>query len=49
VIDVIVEIMKKAGKPMTTDEITTKVLKVRNVKKTTIYMNLQNKDYVQRV
>jgi hypothetical protein len=22
---------------------------VRNVKKTTIYMNLQNKDYVQRV
>jgi len=49
VIDVVVEIMKKANKPMTTEEITNKVLKVRNVKKTTIYMNLQNKDYIQRV
>ena len=49
VIDVIVEIMNKAGKPMTTEEITNKVLKIRNVKKTTIYMNLQNKDYIQRV
>lgn len=34
---------------MTTEEITNKVLKVRNVKKTTIYMNLQNKDYIKRV
>jgi hypothetical protein len=34
---------------MTTEEISNKVLEVRNVKKTTIYMNLQNKDIIERV
>ena len=34
---------------MSTEEITKEVLKTRNVKQTTIYMNLQNKDIVQRV
>jgi hypothetical protein len=34
---------------MTTDNIVAKVLKTRNVKNTTIYMNLQNKKYIQRV
>jgi len=34
---------------MTTENIITKVLKVRDVKKTTIYMNLQNKKIIERV
>ncbi|MGB2110841.1 MAG: hypothetical protein ACPHY8_02830 [Patescibacteria group bacterium] len=34
---------------MTTEDITKEVLKTRNVKQTTIYMNLQNKDVIQRV
>lgn len=34
---------------MTTEDIIKKVLKVRNVKKTTIYMNLQNKKAIERV
>jgi hypothetical protein len=34
---------------MSTEEITKEVLKTRNVKQTTIYMNLQNKDIIQRV
>lgn len=49
VLDVIVDILKKHGDAMSTEEITNKVLKVRNVKKTTIYMNLQNKKVIQRV
>jgi hypothetical protein len=43
------QVLKKSKKPMTTDEIATKVLKIRNVKKTTIYMNLQNKSVIERV
>jgi hypothetical protein len=34
---------------MSTEEITKEVLKTRNVKQTTIYMNLQNKSVVERV
>jgi hypothetical protein len=34
---------------MNTEEITKEVLKTRNVKQTTIYMNLQNKDKIERV
>lgn len=49
VLDVIVDIMKKNGEPMSTEEIITKVLKVRKVKNTTIYMNLQNKKTISRV
>jgi DNA-directed RNA polymerase delta subunit len=49
VLDVIVEVMKKNNGPMSTESIVTKVLKVRNVKKTTIYMNLQNKKVIERV
>ncbi len=48
VIDVIVDILKKYW-PLSTEDITNKVLKVRQVKSTTIYMNLQNKDIIQRV
>lgn len=49
VLDVILEIFKKAGAPLSTEEITERVLKIRQVKITTIYMNLQNKKYVERV
>lgn len=49
VLDVIVEVMKKNNGPMSTESIVAKVLKVRNVKKTTIYMNLQNKKVIERV
>jgi uncharacterized protein (DUF433 family) len=34
---------------MSTDEITKEVLRGRNVKVSTIYMNLQNKDRIERV
>lgn len=49
VLDVIMDIMKKAWEPMSTEDIIAKVLKVRKVKNTTIYMNLQNKKIIQRV
>lgn len=49
VLDVIVNILKKKWEPMNTEEITKEVLKTRNVKQTTIYMNLQNKDIIERV
>ncbi|MBS9784326.1 hypothetical protein KGV55_03170 [Candidatus Gracilibacteria bacterium] len=49
VLDVILDIFKKADGPLSTDEITMGVLKKRQVKKTTIYMNLQNKKYIERV
>lgn len=49
VLDVILDIFKKASAPLSTEEITARVLKVRKVKTTTIYMNLQNKKYIERV
>lgn len=49
VLDVILDILAKNGGPMNTEEIIKRVLKVRNVKKTTIYMNLQNKKSIERV
>jgi len=49
VLDVIVSVMEKTGEPMSTDQIAEEVLKTRNVKKTTIYMNLQNKKVIERV
>lgn len=49
VIDVIVEVMKKINEPMSTEDIIKKVLKIRDVKPTTIYMNLQNRDVIERV
>lgn len=49
VLDVILEIFKKAAIPLSTEEITNRVLKVRQVKITTIYMNLQNKKHIERV
>ena len=49
VLDVMVSILKKKWEPMNTEEITKEVLKTRNVKQTTIYMNLQNKSLIERV
>lgn len=49
VLDVILDIFKKNEGPLSTEEITDKVLKIRQVKSTTIYMNLQNKDFIERV
>lgn len=49
VLDVIVNVLEKKGEPMNTEDITKEVLKTRNVKQTTIYMNLQNKDVIERV
>ena len=49
VLDVIIDIFQKAKTALSTDEIISKVLKVRQVKTSTIYMNLQNRRYVERV
>ena len=49
VLDVILDIFHKAKTPLSTEELTARVLKVRQVKTTTIYMNLQNKKYIERV
>ncbi len=49
VLDVIVWVLEKTWEPMNTDDIAKEVLKTRDVKKTTIYMNLQNKKVIERV
>ncbi len=49
VLDVIVNVLNVNGEAMSTEEITKEVLKTRNVKQTTIYMNLQNKAIIERV
>lgn len=49
VLDVIVNVLEKKWEPMSTEDITKEVLKTRNVKQTTIYMNLQNKNVIERV
>jgi len=49
VIDVIVDILAKVKTPLSTDDIVAKVLKTRRVKVSTVYMNLQNRKYIQRV
>jgi len=49
VLDVIIQVLEKSWKPMSTEEIANEVLKTRDVKKTTIYMNLQNKEVIERV
>lgn len=48
VIDVIRDVLEKAGRPMTKDEIVEKVLENRLVKKTTINLALMNKDIFER-
>lgn len=47
--DIITEILQKSDKPMHRDEIVKAVLKRRQVKETTILLNLQGKDQFKRV
>lgn len=48
VADVIVDILKKANRPMTRDEIVDEVLKKRIVKRNTVYLALTNKQKFQK-
>ncbi|MBR2588951.1 hypothetical protein IKE84_01255 [Candidatus Saccharibacteria bacterium] len=47
--DIIKNILEKAGKPLTREEIVREVLHSRKVKETTILLNLQNKKYFVKV
>ena len=49
VLDVITSILEKKSEPMSTEDIVKEVLKIRDVKDTTIYMNLQNRKVIERV
>lgn len=49
VADVIAQILKKAGEPLHRDDIVREVLKSRQVKETTILLNLQGKQQFKRV
>ncbi len=49
VADIISEVLKKAGEPLHRDEIVKRVLKSRQVKETTILLNLQGKQQFKRV
>jgi len=47
--DIITSVLKKAGEPLHRDEIVKRVLKSRQVKETTILLNLQSKPQFKRV
>ena len=47
--DIIIDVLQKAGEPLHRDEIVRRVLKSRQVKETTILLNLQSKPQFQRV
>ena len=49
VADIISDVLKKAGEPLHRDEIVKRVLKSRQVKETTILLNLQSKSQFKRV
>ena len=49
VADIISKVLKKAGEPLHRDEIVKRVLKSRQVKETTILLNLQGKNQFKRV
>jgi len=49
VADIIADILRKAGEPLHRDEIVKRVLKSRQVKETTILLNLQSKPQFKRV
>lgn len=49
VADIIADVMKDAGEPLHRDEIVKRVLKSRQVKETTILLNLQSKSQFKRV
>lgn len=47
--DIITNILEKAGKPLTREEIVKRVLRARKVKETTVLLNLQNKKLFKKV
>ncbi len=47
--DVLTRVLKDAGRPLTKDEIIDAVLKERTVKTNTIVLNLQNRDYFEKM
>jgi len=47
--DIIIDILSKSKKPLSYKEISEKVLKVRQVKPMTIFVNLQNKEYFRKL
>ena len=47
--EIITDVLKKAGKPLTREEIVSEVMKSRKVKETTILLNLQNKKLFEKV
>ncbi len=49
VADIIMNILKEAGEPLTREEIVKRVLRARKVKETTVLLNLQNKDLFAKV
>lgn len=49
VADIITDILKKAGEPLTREEIVKRVLHARKVKETTVLLNLQNKQLFTKV
>ena len=49
VADIITNILKEAGEPLTREEIVKRVLRARKVKETTVLLNLQNKQLFSKV
>jgi len=49
VMDVLVRVFKDGDKPLTKDEVIEAVMKERNVKPNTIALNLQNKEYFEKM
>jgi len=49
VADIITDILKKSGEPLTREEIVKRVLHARKVKETTVLLNLQNKELFTKV
>ncbi len=49
VADIITNILKEAGEPLTREEIVKRVLHARKVKETTVLLNLQNKELFDKV
>ena len=49
VADIITNILKEAGEPLTREEIVKRVLRARKVKETTVLLNLQNKKLFSKV
>lgn len=49
VIDIIIDILKKAGRPLSKEDIVKAILDQRMVKKSTIYLALTNKDKIKKL